>query len=140
MSNAFFQFKQFRVDQDRSAMKVTTDACILGASIPVPVYGKILDVGAGTGLLSLMMAQRTQCDIDGVEVDEESYRQAHENFQNSPWSDRLKIVHDDFKKFNPDYKYDLVITNPPFYENSYRSANPALNAAKHNDRLPFKDL
>ncbi|MBA3648251.1 MAG: methyltransferase [Chitinophagales bacterium] len=140
MSNSFFQFKQFRIDQDRSAMKVTTDACILGASIPVPVYGKILDVGTGTGLLSLILAQRTQCDIEGVEIDEQSYKQATENCQNSPWKERLKILNEDFKKYNPPYKFDLVITNPPFYENQFRSPNPAVNVARHNDRLPFKEL
>lgn len=121
-------------------MKVATDACILGAVTPVPEQGAVLDIGTGTGLLSLMIAQRCDCSIEAVELDEKSFKQAEKNIAASPWSDRIKIHHDDIRSFHPTQKYDLVICNPPFYENHLRSTSAAKNTAKHAAQLSFEEL
>ena len=105
MSNSFFQFKQFRIEQDRCAMKVTTDACVLGAWSPLPMTGNFLDIGTGTGLLALMLAQRSEGVIDAIELDEESFLQAKENIEASRWKDRIHLIHADIKDFLPGKKY-----------------------------------
>lgn len=140
MSNTYFQFKQFRINQDQSAMKVATDACILGAVTPVPEQGAVLDIGTGTGLLSLMIAQRCDCSIDAVELDEKSFKQAEKNVIESPWSHHIKVHHADIRSFHASQKYDLVICNPPFYENHLRSISAAKNTAKHAAQLSFEEL
>jgi tRNA1Val (adenine37-N6)-methyltransferase len=137
MSNTYFQFKQFTVHQDQCAMKVTTDACIMGAWTPVPTNARnVLDVGAGTGLLSLMLAQRfANIRIDAVEIDPGAAGQAASNFEDSPWSDRLKSICTDAAKFETPTAYDLLITNPPFFRDSLRGPNHGRNTARHDDSL-----
>src|SRR2546421_11557996 len=122
MSNSFFQFKQFRIDQDRCAMKVTTDACILSAWAPIPPAGNFLDIGTGTGLLALMMAQRSAGIIDAIELHEESFLRAKENVEASRWRDRIHIIHSDAKLFRPNKKYDFIICNPPFFQNQLKTS------------------
>jgi len=121
-------------------MKVTTDACVFGSWVPVP-SGDVLDIGTGTGLLSLMIVQRSECIIDAVELDEESYLQASENVQQSSWSDRIKVIHADVRKFPPDRRYDLIICNPPFFRNHLKSPSSAeRNKARHADDLSHEEL
>jgi len=142
MSNQFFQFKQFRIDQQHCAMKVTTDACIQGAWTPVlPGTQRILDIGAGTGLLSLMMAQRTQgVTIDAVEYDNDAARQAVENITASPWRDRVHVIESDVCEYSFEHKYDLIITNPPFFNNSLLGDKSAKNKAHHTISLSYEAL
>jgi len=142
MSNTWFQFKQFTISQDRCAMKVTTDACIQGAWTPIAATTeRILDIGAGTGLLSLMMAQRCTCaTIEAVEYDAEAVRQAMENFAASPWKDRLGVTNCDVKDFHPPHPYDLIICNPPFFSNSLLSGKENKDKARHDISLTRTEL
>ncbi|MEO6440592.1 MAG: methyltransferase [Chitinophagales bacterium] len=121
-------------------MKVSTDACILGACTPVPKEGFVLDIGTGTGLLSLMIAQRCSCFIDAVELDGQSFKQALNNVAESTWSLRIKVHHEDIRSFHPSQKYDLIISNPPFFEKHLKSPSFKINKAKHADHLSLKEL
>jgi tRNA1Val (adenine37-N6)-methyltransferase len=139
-----FQFKHFTIQQDRCAMKVGTDSVLLGAWTPIDnLPFSILDIGAGTGILSLMLAQRSNAEqIDAIEIDEEAYEQCVENFENSPWGDRLFCFHAGLDEFveEPEDEYDLIISNPPFYTDDYKSENAARDIARFEDALPFEDL
>lgn len=139
-SNAYFQFKQFRVDQSLAAMKVCTEACVFGAMVEAAAPLRILDIGTGTGLLSLMAAQKFSCPIDAVEMEEGAYRQALANFQISPWSDRLAVFHTSIQEFTPSHQYDLILCNPPFFSDHLQSPSKARNMAKHNSTLSHSDL
>lgn len=139
-SNAYFQFKQFRVDQSLAAMKVCTEACVFGALTEADNPGRILDIGTGTGLLSLMAAQKFSCPVDAVEMEEGAYRQALTNFQISPWSDRLAVFHTSIQEFTPSHQYDLILCNPPFFSDHLQSPSKARNMAMHNHTLPHSDL
>ncbi len=122
-------------------MKVCTDACLFGAWIPANDDVKnMLDIGAGTGLLSLIMAQKTNAAIDAVEIDEAAFFQAKENIANSTYKDRITVLNEDFKYFNPSKKYDLIITNPPFYEHQVHSADERERTAKHAIDLTLENL
>lgn len=141
-----FQFKQFSVKQDQCAMKVGTDGVLLGAWTPLDsnIYS-ILDVGAGTGLLSLMLAQRSFAEqIDALEIDENAYEQCVENFENSKWNDRLFCYHAAFDEFveemEGEEKYDLIVSNPPFYTSEYKSEDNQRDLARFEDALPFEEL
>ena len=139
-----FQFKKFTIQQDRCAMKVGTDGVLLGAWCPVDNNPfSVLDIGAGTGILSLMLAQRTHAEqIDAIEIDEEAYEQCVENFENSSWSDRLFCYHAGLDEFvdEPDDEYDIIISNPPFYSEDYKTNNEQRDLARFQDALPFEDL
>jgi tRNA1Val (adenine37-N6)-methyltransferase len=139
-----FQFKQFTVQQDRCAMKIGTDSVLLGAWTPVENKPfSILDIGAGTGILSLMLAQRSAAEqIDSLEIDEDAYEQCVENFENSPWSDRLFCFHAGLDEFieEPEEEYDIIISNPPFYSEDFKSDNSQRDLARFQDALPFEDL
>lgn len=139
-----FNFKQFTVQQDRSAMKIGTDGVLLGAWCPIDNNPfSVLDIGAGTGILSLMLAQRSNAEqIDAIEIDEEAYEQCVENFENSPWSDRLFCFHAGLDEFveEPEDEYDLIISNPPFYSEDYKSSDSQRDLARFQDALPFEDL
>lgn len=139
MPNTYFRFRQFTVHQEKSAMKVCTDACLFGAWVAFEIseypIKKVLDIGAGTGLLSLMIAQHSLAEIDAVEIDDHAYRQAVENFAASPWGNRLNVYHCAVQQFDRGYKYDLIISNPPFYEQSLRSPDSKKNLAMHSTHL-----
>ena len=124
MPNNYFRFKEFIIHQDKCSMKVCTDAGIFGAWVAncqLPV-ANCLDIGTGTGVLSLMFAQKNaNAIIDAIEIEENAFDQAKENFLISKWSDRLNIFHTDAKDFVSEKKYDLIISNPPFYENELQS-------------------
>lgn len=142
MSNTYFQFKQFRIDQNNCAMKVCTDSCILGAYAKANDAQNILDIGTGTGLLSLMVAQRTHAIIEAVEVEEHAYSQAKNNFSASLWADRLSIYHNSIQRFSLERnaKYDTIICNPPFFTNQLKSTEVKKNIALHSEALTFKEL
>jgi tRNA1Val (adenine37-N6)-methyltransferase len=132
-----FRFKQFEVLQSRSAMRVGTDSVLLGAWADVNLAKSILDVGTGTGVIALLCAQRNaSAKIDAIEIDEGSAEDAFENFGNSPWSGNLRLHRGDYLKIVSDRKFDLVISNPPYFSQSLRSTDPVRNAARHDDRLP----
>ncbi|OKL39395.1 tRNA1(Val) (adenine(37)-N6)-methyltransferase [Pontibacter flavimaris] len=142
MPNSYFQFKQFRVEQDRCAMKVCTDSCVFGAYVEVGEAQRILDIGTGTGLLSLMVAQRSGASIDAVEINPEAQQQAQENFAASPWSERLHLHQQSLQEFARQErpKYDLILSNPPFFLSSLKSPDAARNTAKHTGELLFEDI
>lgn len=139
-----FKFKQFTINQDRCAMKVGTDGVLLGAWVPIVNRPfSVLDIGAGTGLIALMLAQRSGAEqIDALEIDEEAYEQAVDNFENSPWGDRLFCYHAGLDEFmeEPEDEYDLIVSNPPFYSEDYKSNDEQRDLARFQDALPFEDL
>lgn len=140
----FFKFKQFNIHQDRCAMKVGTDGVLLGAWTPlINNPYNILDIGTGTGLIALMLAQRSQAEqIDAIEIDDEAYEQATENFENSPWNDRLYCYHAGLDEFvdEVEEEFDLIVSNPPFYTDEYKSGNEKRDNARFEDSLPFEEL
>ena len=139
-----FTFKQFQVNQDRCAMKIGTDGVLLGAWTPlINNPFNVLDIGAGTGILSLMLAQRSNAEqIDAIEIDEDAYEQCVENFEASPWGDKLFCFHAGLDEFvdEPEDEYDLIISNPPFYTDDYKSDNTSRDLARFEDALPFEEL
>ncbi|WP_269234369.1 tRNA1(Val) (adenine(37)-N6)-methyltransferase [Flavobacterium flavigenum] len=139
-----FQFKQFSIQQDKTAMKVGTDGVLLGAWSPVNHNPfSVLDIGAGTGVIALMLAQRSQAQqIDALEIDEDAYEQAVENFENSPWGDRLFCFHAGLDEFieEPEDEYDLIVSNPPFYSEDYKTSNEQRDLARFQDAMPFEEL
>jgi len=139
-----FTFKQFSVNQDRCAMKIGTDGVLLGAWTPlINNPYNVLDIGAGTGILSLMLAQRSNAEqIDAIEIDEDAYEQCVENFEASPWGDKLFCFHAGLDEFvdEPEDEYDLIISNPPFYTDDYKSDNSSRDLARFEDALPFEEL
>lgn len=142
MSNNYFRFKQFSVEQDQCAMKVSTDACILGAAASVPEHAsKALDLGTGTGLLSLMLAQRYPgVRIDAIEVDAAACEQARKNIEASTFKDRVRVICYDARNYYPGERYDFVICNPPFFSGSLKGPVEARNRARHDDSLSQTDL
>lgn len=139
-----FQFKQFSVEQDRCAMKIGTDGVLLGSWTPIENNPySVLDIGTGTGIIALMLAQRSNAEqIEALEIDEEAYEQAVENFENSPWKDRLFCFHAGLDEFveEPEDEYDLIVSNPPFYSEDYKTDNFQRDLARFQDALPFEDL
>lgn len=143
MSSPTFAFKQFNIKQDKCAMKVNTDGVLLGAWANVDRANFILDIGTGTGVIALMLAQRNQtATIDAIEVDEQSYQQAYDNIQRSPWEERIKIYHDLFQRFaqHCKQKYDLIVSNPPYFIDSSKALEEARTQARHADNLPYEEL
>ncbi|NEQ41757.1 MAG: methyltransferase [Okeania sp. SIO3I5] len=141
-----FRFKQFTILQDRCAMKVGTDGTLLGTWVDISGVEKILDIGTGTGLIALMLAQRcgtrSPADIDAVEIDINSSIQARENVERSPWSNKVKIVNYSIQEYTNfcQKRYDLIVSNPPFFENASKAANKARTVARHTDFLSQDDL
>lgn len=139
-----FTFKKFSVNQDRCAMKIGTDGVLLGAWTPlINNPFNVLDIGAGTGILSLMLAQRSNAEqIDAIEIDEDAYEQCVENFEASPWGDKLFCFHAGLDEFidEPEDEYDLIISNPPFYTDDYKTDNTSRDLARFEDALPFEEL
>ncbi|MCP4974758.1 MAG: methyltransferase [Maribacter sp.] len=139
-----FKFKQFAIHQDRCAMKIGTDGVLLGAWTSLKKSTEtILDIGAGTGLIALMLAQRSGAEtIDAMEIDEVAYEQCVGNFEASPWGDRLFCYHAGLDEFIDEIEdqYDLIIANPPFYAEEVPSGNSARDIARQNKSLPFEEL
>ncbi|PKB17045.1 tRNA1(Val) (adenine(37)-N6)-methyltransferase [Flavobacterium sp. 5] len=139
-----FQFKQFSIEQDRCAMKIGTDGVLLGAWTPINNQTfSILDIGTGTGIIALMLAQRSSAEqIDALEIEENAFEQATDNFENSPWNDRLFCFHAGLDEFveDPEDEYDLIISNPPFYSEDYKSNDDQRDLARFQDSMPFGQL
>lgn len=140
MANTHFAFKQFTIHQDQTAMKVTTDACILGAYVDTQKAKNILDVGTGTGLLALMLAQKSNAKINAVEIDENAYNQAVFNVKDSIFKDKITVFNTSIQDFVTINSYDLIISNPPFFQNHLKSETLARNNSIHTDSLSFEDL
>ena len=151
--NKPFKFKQFTIEQDRCAMKIGTDGVLLGAWVSLHKNPfSILDIGAGTGIIALQLAQRSNAEmIDAIEIDDKAYEQCVDNFENSPWGDRLFCYHASLHEFveEVDDKFDLIISNPPFYSPPLPAAFPpteennisdSRKLARFNDALPFDEL
>jgi len=135
-----FTFKQFKVEHDRCAMKVSTDGILLGAWANLSDAKSLLDIGTGTGLLALMCQQRSNdLAITAVEVDEAAYNQALQNSANSPWPN-INVVHTTIQVFEYTQPFDVVISNPPYFNQSLKGQSGTRNTARHTDGLSFEDL
>ena len=137
-----FTFKQFKVRHDQCGMKVGTDGVLLGAWVNVVGAKYILDVGTGTGLIAMMVAQRSKAEINAVEIDRDASIQAGENFRQCPWSNRIKIYNESFQHFSHQtvLKYDVIVSNPPYFNNSLKSAVKQRSYARHDDYLSMESL
>ncbi len=145
MSNPYFHFKQFTIHHDRCAMKVTTDACLFGAWCAASIKSEdlknkiLLDIGTGTGLLSLMIAQQATVVIEAIEIDDSAADQALENVMQSPFNS-IHIINSDVVGFTPAKQYDIIVSNPPFYEAELESSNAQKNIAHHSSYLKLDEL
>jgi tRNA1Val (adenine37-N6)-methyltransferase len=140
MRNNWFRFKQFTVVQALSAMKVSTDACIQGAwsaaNLDLAAGARVLDIGCGTGLLSLMLAQSApNCIFDAIDTEASAIKEATENFSGSPWPDRLTAIHCSVQAYRPDKRYDCIICNPPFFHQHLQATEATRNKARHDIEL-----
>lgn len=140
--SAGFQCKKFYIAHDRCAMKVGTDGLLLGAWAPVPAAGNILDIGSGSGLISLMLAQRSNgtLPITAIELDSDAAEQARENVARSCWPDTIQLIKGDILTYQPSERYRLIVSNPPFFQQSLAATDAKRHQARHTDSLPFADL
>jgi tRNA1Val (adenine37-N6)-methyltransferase len=138
MSGSVFQFKEFEIFQENTTLKVGTDAMVFGSLINAENKRSALDIGAGTGVLSLMLAQKNpELLIEAIEIEAGAAKDCDFNFQNTPWKNRLKLHQADFLNHDFEKQFDLIVSNPPFYANGLLSASPNVNLSKHNKALPF---
>ena len=141
MGNSWFQFQQFRVEQDRCAMKISTDAVLLGSLVQSDAPKQILDIGTGTGVIALMLAQRfPQASLTAVELDPEAASQARENCEQSPFSERLTVIRGRFQDFPEEEHFDLLVSNPPFFPDHLPASDPKRSQALHTQSLSFEEL
>ncbi|MGD2034064.1 MAG: methyltransferase [Bacteroidales bacterium] len=142
MANDYFQFKKFMIRQDKCAMKVGTDGVLLGAWATVENTRRVLDIGTGTGLIAIMLAQRSNAFVDAIEIDETAANQAKENSLESPWDQRVRIYNLSLQDFltHYDLHYDLIVSNPPYYSNSYCSPDRKRKLARQDEMLNTDDL
>ncbi len=140
MRNFDFTFKQFGVHHDKSALKVGTDAVLLGAWADCSNTARLLDIGSGCGVIALAIAQRTKARIEAIEIDHKSWEQSKENFEISTWANRLHSYHTSLQNFKPDYLFDHIVSNPPYFENAYKAPDNKRNNARHTDELSFQEL
>jgi tRNA1Val (adenine37-N6)-methyltransferase len=141
MPQSVFHFKRFTVYQDRCAMKVGTDGVLLGSWVQVKEAKRILDIGTGTGLIALMLAQKSEASVDAIDIDRPSFEQATQNVQISPWTDRVRIIHSALQDFKPGYRYDLIVSNPPYFIDSFKAPGEARNIARSaSHSLSYEEL
>jgi len=142
MANNYFQFKQFKIMQDKTAMKVGVDGVLLGAVTNFSISKKILDIGSGTGLISLMAAQKSNAKITALEIELNAFNQTIENINISPWKNKITAVNINFIEFwkSTNEMFDTIVCNPPFFEKSYKSEKEQRNIARHNEHLPFDQI
>ncbi len=137
-----FRFKQFAVRDDQCSMKVGTDAVLLGSWANIGSAESILDIGTGSGVIALMLAQRSEAQIDAIDIDPASVEQAQSNISTSKWEGRITLSNKSLQEFCRDHpkKFNLVVTNPPFFSNALKSPEDKRNIARHNDKLSFDEL
>lgn len=141
MANEWFQFKQFRIEQDKAAFKVGTDGCLLAAWVDIEHTERVLDIGTGTGVIALMMAQRTTAKVDALEIDLDSAKQAQQNVQSGPWAERMQVIHTSIQDFKLDgARYDHMVCNPPFFKSSTLSGDDRKDQARHETALTLEAL
>lgn len=141
MSETVFHFKHFTIQQDRSAMKVGTDGVLLGAWVDAKGCKKILDIGTGTGLIALMLLQKSDATVDAIEIDQDSFEQAKENLKSSPWSNRGRVIHSSLQDYRPGIRYDLIVSNPPYFIDSFAPSDEARNRARQaGASLSYEEL
>lgn len=149
MASAFFRFKQFTVWHDRCAMKVGTDGVLLGAWTPMPSRAnactRVLDIGAGSGLIALMLAQRLQAEgrdfrICGIDIDQGAVEQTIFNFAHSPWANHMTALLTPLQLFDDNLPFDIIVSNPPYFQNSLKNPNAARATARHTDTLTYDEL
>ncbi|WP_455634159.1 tRNA1(Val) (adenine(37)-N6)-methyltransferase [Parabacteroides sp.] len=142
MANPYFQFKKFTVWHDKCAMKVGTDGVLLGAWASTERCLRILDVGTGTGLIALMLAQRSTTILDAIDIDPDACLQARENIAKSPFANRTQVYQTSLSEYKPDehIKYDLIVSNPPYFIDSLKCPDTKRNLARHTDTLSLPDL
>lgn len=142
MPGTSFAFKQFIIKQDKCAMKVGTDAVLLGAWVFPNGSKQILDIGTGTGVVALMLAQKTEAHIDAIDIDKNAFNQASENVSESKFSNQISVIHSPLQQYckEADKKYNLIVTNPPYFEQSLKSSDEQRSYARHADVLPFEEL
>lgn len=140
MANDYFHFKQFTLNQGRCAFKVGTDGVILGAHAEVRDVNSILDVGSGTGLLAIMLAQRSNAVIYAIEPDNESFLQMSENVAACKWSNRINVINTRLQDYQPGIRFDLIVSNPPYFTGSLRNPDARKSGTRHDDTLTQKDL
>ncbi len=142
MAKDTFRFKQFSVIQDRCAMKVGTDGVLLGAWAGNSPVNSVLDIGTGSGVIALMLAQRLNCDVVGLDIDQGAMEQARENFSNSKWADRLFAVQASFQEYGlqAHRKFDLIVSNPPYFSETIKSPDEQRSLARHSDNLSIEVL
>lgn len=137
---AIFRFKEFSISQENTAMKVGTDGVLLGAWVDLQGVNTVLDIGTGTGLIALMLCQRSECiKVKAIEVDEGAIKDAKHNFETSNWSSRIEIHSGDAQQYEGD-KVDLIVSNPPFFEESYLSENRSRRVARNQELLSIESL
>ena len=142
MSSQEFVFKQFKILQDKCAMKVGTDAVLLGAWVNTSNAKTILDIGTGTGIIALMLAQKSGAIIDAIDIDKNAFMQAVENITDCQWKERIHIHHISLQQYSTDcnHQYDLIVSNPPYFIDSSKALEESRTSARHTDHLPFSDL
>jgi tRNA1Val (adenine37-N6)-methyltransferase len=142
MSADKFEFKQFTINQSKCAMKVGTDAVLLGAWVEINEAKRILDIGTGTGVIAMMMAQKSKAEIVALDIDAMACQQSLENVKTTPWVDRVSIYNESLQQFASKHtsKFDLIVSNPPYFVDAFKSAEESRNQARHADQLPFIDL
>lgn len=139
--SSVFKFKQFIVDQEGSAMKINTDGVLLGALAEQHLPARALDIGTGTGVISMMLAQRyPQLIVDAVDVDKKSVMLSRRNVESSIFSDRISVYHSSFQEFSPQVSYDLIVSNPPFFMNALQNRDKRKSNARHTDSEFYDDL
>jgi len=142
MPSTSFAFKQFSINQDKCAMKVGTDAVLLGAWVFPNGSKLILDIGTGTGVVALMLAQKTDAFIDAIDIDTHAFNQASQNVSESKFANQVSVIHSSLQEYSKiaNKKYNLIVTNPPYFEQSLKSSDEQRSFARHADVLPFEEL
>jgi tRNA1Val (adenine37-N6)-methyltransferase len=140
MANSFFSFKQFTIHQEKAAFKVGTDGVLLGAIADLTGVKRILDIGTGTGLIAIMLAQRCNAEIVAIEPDYESFIQCLENVGFCKWKERIKVENTNLQNYQPVGGFDLVVTNPPFFSDSLKNPDLRKSSARHNYTLTNDEL
>lgn len=142
MPNDYFEFKKFNIKQDRCAMKVSTDAVLLGAWVNPGESSTILDIGTGTGVIAMMLAQKSNAAITAIDIDKESTDQARSNVAESTFAGRIEVLHVSFQELAKTFgkKFGVIVTNPPYFTDSLKNTDETRTLARHNDTLSFEDL